>query len=128
MIERLGVTRAMYSDEKVVRNDTSVAMRVWTEPWAVEFEIPPGKSGVFSANSSVSGELEVRMVEGRPEIWFWDGTNMVVTIDGVEQMNVPDHLRVPIMSGKLSMKETVRLLFRTAPEDWPKKKWWKFWK
>lgn len=72
----------MYCDKRSITNTGPAPLPVWIEPWAEEFQIPPGSEAVFIAESSCEGRLEV-LEEGQISVFAWSGANMTIEIEGI---------------------------------------------
>jgi len=112
----------MYSDERIVPNESDSPLSVWVEPWALDIEIPAGSVGVFKADSDTEGSFELEEREGQLEIYGWCGSSLIVEVGGEEIWRIEDN-RVPTLSNGMSTKEFVDVAFHSES-----KKWWQFWK
>lgn len=112
----------MYSDECEISNSSNKLLLVWVEPWAFEVEIPPGKIGIFKADSEIKGKFEIIKSKNRVELNGWSGSGLIIEIENKVILNFNDN-RVPVLSNGMSSKEFVNFLFKPVS-----KKWWKFWK
>ena len=100
----------IYTDEKRILNPTGKSMTIWIEPWALEVEVPPGKTALFTADSETAGQFEVRIKDDTYTIYAWCGSSLKVTIDGEKVWDL-DTLRVPELPEGVTVRNFVEMSF-----------------
>jgi hypothetical protein len=109
----------MNTDSVLIENSTNLAMKVWLEPYAIEFEIEPGHTLKVSADSEEEGSFEIERHEPMESgysftVWGWFGANLLVHDNDLEVFSCD--LRFPVLSTKRrSLKSVINQLFNRKP-------------
>ncbi len=56
------------------------------EPWAEEYDMPPGASFEVEASGPDTGDLVVESSEEAITVWAWEGSEVQLWVDGVEML------------------------------------------
>ena len=65
------------------KNDTSIL--VVLEPWAEEFEVPPGSVLAIKITHAREGMLDTEYSPQQITVWLWGGCRAGVFLDGKDQ-------------------------------------------
>jgi RimJ/RimL family protein N-acetyltransferase len=101
-------------------NRRAVELRLWLEPWAEEFILPPaGRVDlVLTGKFEEPAEAPIELTDEHLVFFAPGGSYVQVLVDGVEQKSGGTSIQVP-HSGRLSTRDIVHLVFDGFPEARP---------
>jgi hypothetical protein len=106
--------RARFQSTLYIKNNEPEPLCVWTEPWAVEFSIPPGETFRFVGLAQTAGTFEVQLDEKQVVLYGWESCTLKVYAGDCLVLDFP--IPFPSLPEGMSMRGFVELLFTEQQE------------